>query len=136
MAKKRMFAADVVGSNAFANLPIRAQLLYFKLGTLPAVDDDGVIANVKLTMAALGAKNADLDALLDARFLMRCGKDGRLYIFKHWLINNYIRPDRYHPSIYADELTGLYVKPNGAYTDHDGPGHLPFSERRRRAKRD
>lgn len=135
MAKKRMFSSEVVGSDAFAELPIRAQLLYFRLGAIQA-DDDGVIANVKATMATIGAKDADLRALLDARFLMRCGKDGRLYIVKHWLLNNYIRPDRYRPSVYADELAGLFVKPNGAYTDHDGPGFTPFSDRRYRARKD
>ena len=43
MATKRMFSKDIVGSDAFQDMPHSSQLLYFHLGM--EADDDGFVGN-------------------------------------------------------------------------------------------
>ena len=45
MATKRMFSKGIVGSDAFMDMSIGSQLLYFHLGM--ESDDDGFIGNPK-----------------------------------------------------------------------------------------
>ena len=52
MAKKRMFNVDIVGSDAFLDLPHTAQALYFQLGM--RADDDGFVGNPKTIQRIAG----------------------------------------------------------------------------------
>ena len=48
MAKKRMFSMSVIDSEAFTDMPLSAQALYFHLNM--RADDDGFIGNPKTTI--------------------------------------------------------------------------------------
>ena len=115
MAKKRMFNVDIVGSDAFLDLPHTAQALYFQLGM--RADDDGFVGNPKTIQRIAGAKASDLELLVKKRFLLQFPSG--VVVIKHWRINNQIQKDRYTPTVYTEEYQSLYIKDNKAYTEID-----------------
>ena len=98
MANKRMFSKDLVNTDRFHSLKLSAQALYFHLGV--NADDDGFIGNPMFITRGIGAAPGDLKILVDAGYLIPFG--GGVYLITDWLINNYIRGDRYKPTIYQD----------------------------------
>lgn len=115
MAKKRMFSIDIVGSDAFLDLPYSAQCLYFQLGM--RADDDGFVGNPKTIQRIAGTKASDLELLVKKRFLLQFPSG--VVVIKHWKINNQIQKDRYTPTVYTEEYQSLYIKDNKAYTEAD-----------------
>ena len=115
MAKKRMFSIDVVGSDAFLDLPYSAQCLYLQLGM--RADDDGFVGNPKTIQRIAGTKASDLELLVKKRFLLQFPSG--VVVIKHWKINNQIQKDRYTPTVYTEEYQSLYIKDNKAYTEAD-----------------
>ena len=115
MAKKRMFNVNIVGSDAFLDLPHTAQALYFQLGM--RADDDGFVGNPKTIQRIAGTKASDLELLVKKRFLIQFPSG--VVVIKHWKINNQIQKDRYTPTVYTEEYQGLYIKDNKAYTEMD-----------------
>lgn len=107
-----MFSKKIIDSDAFLDLPLSAQALYFHLGM--RADDDGAVANAKRICSYVGANAKDLKSLLEKRFLLEV--DGIVFV-KHWKINNYIAKDRYTPTSYQDEYKKLYIKDNKSYTE-------------------
>lgn len=112
MAKRRMFANDVLESGAFLEMPATTQMLYVHLNM--HADDDGFISNPKQIMKMVDASIEDLEMLLSRRFLLRF--DSGIVVIKHWLINNNIRNDRRKDTVYTVEKSQLFVKENKAYT--------------------
>ena len=98
MAERRMFAKTIVLSDAFLDMPLSARCLYFTLGMF--ADDDGFINNPRSIMRQAGASNDDMNILLARRFVLSF--ESGVIVIKHWRIHNYIRSDRYNPTIYAD----------------------------------
>lgn len=115
VAKKRMFNVDIVGSDAFLDLPHTAQALYFQLGM--RADDDGFVGNPKTIQRIAGTKASDLELLVKKRFLIQFPSG--VVVIKHWKINNQIQKDRYTPTVYTEEYQSLYIKDNKAYTEID-----------------
>lgn len=115
MAKKRMFSIDIVGSDAFLDLPYSAQCLYFQLGM--RADDDGFVGNPKTIQRIAGTKASDLELLVKKRFLLQFPSG--VVVIKHWKINNDIKKDRYSPTVYTDEFQMLSIKENKAYTERN-----------------
>ena len=115
MAKKRMFNVEIVGSDAFLDLPHTAQALYFQLGM--RADDDGFVGNPKTIQRIAGTKASDLELLVKKRFLLQFPSG--VVVIKHWKINNQIQKDRYTPTVYTEEYQSLYIKDNKAYTEMD-----------------
>ena len=115
MAKKRMFSIDIVGSDAFLDLPYSAQCLYFQLGM--RADDDGFVGNPKTIQRIAGTKASDLELLVKKRFLLQFPSG--VVVIKHWKINNDIKKDRYSPTVYTDEFQMLSTKENKAYTERN-----------------
>lgn len=115
MAKKRMFSIDIVGSDAFLDLPYSAQCLYFQLGM--RADDDGFVGNPKTIQRIAGTKASDFELLVKKRFLLQFPSG--VVVIKHWKINNQIQKDRYTPTVYTEEYQSLYIKDNKAYTEMD-----------------
>lgn len=107
-----MFSKKIIDSDAFLDLPLSAQALYFHLSM--RADDDGAVANAKRICSYIGVNTKDLKLLLEKRFLLEV--DGVVFI-KHWKINNYIAKDRYTPTSYQDEYKKLYIKDNKSYTE-------------------
>lgn len=109
---RKMFSDDVTASDAFLDMPQSSQLLYFHLGM--SADDDGFIANPKMTMRVLGSNEDDIRILFSKKFLLKF--ESGVCVIKHWRINNYIRKDIYSPTRYITEKRSLYIRKNGAYT--------------------
>lgn len=117
MAKRRMFSLDVVDSDAFMELPLSAQALYFHLGM--RADDDGFVSNARRIQKLISAQDDDMKLLLFKRFVLACS--GGIFVIKHWRLHNYVKNDRYKPTLYQEQKAALFTKKNGVYTDHPIP---------------
>lgn len=104
-----MFSPDVVESDAFLDMPVSSQALYFHLGM--HTDDDGFV-NPKRVMRMMQAADNDLDVLLAKNFVRRF--QSGVIVVVDWRRNNLIRKDWYRPTIYQEEKAQLGVK-NGRY---------------------
>ena len=112
MAERRMFAKTIIDSDAFLDMPMSTQALYFHLSM--RADDDGFINNPKRIQRMIGASDDDLKLLIAKAFLIIF--ESGVVVIKHWKIHNYIQSDRYKPTVYAEEKALLDVKKNKAYT--------------------
>lgn len=112
MAERRMFSNAVIGSDDFLDMPATTQLLYFHLGM--RADDDGFVGSSKAVMRLIGANNDDLKLLYAKNYIIPF-KSGVMLI-THWKVNNYIRSDRYHETVYLAEKETVKVEKNGRYT--------------------
>lgn len=110
-----MFSPDIVESDAFLEMPISSQALYFHLGMF--ADDDGFV-NPRKIMRMIGVGDDDLKVLVGKRFVLIF--DNGVIVIKHWKINNLVRKDWYRPTQYGEQLSKLEVKENGAYTENAG----------------
>lgn len=112
MAKKRMFSLSVLDTDAFMDMPLSAQALYFHLNL--RADDDGFIGNPKRVTQNIGANLDDLKLLVAKRFVIAF--DDGVIVIKHWRMHNAIKKDRYTETNFIEDLQMLDVKENGAYT--------------------
>jgi hypothetical protein len=117
MAERRMFAKTIIDSDAFLDMPLSSQSLYFHLSM--RADDDGFINNPKKIQRMVGASDDDLKLLVAKRFIIPF--ESGIVVIKHWKIHNYIQKDRYKPTIYQEEKQLLMEKENNVYTEciHD-----------------
>ena len=113
MANKRMFSKQITTSDAFMEMPISSQLLYFHLNM--EADDDGFVANPKRIIKMVGANEDDLKVLLGKRFLLSF--ESGVVVIKHWLLHNAVRKDMYKETQYLDEKKTLQIKDNKVYTE-------------------
>jgi hypothetical protein len=118
MAERRMFAKTIIDSDAFLDMPLSTQALYFHLAM--RADDDGFINNPKKIQRMIGASDDDCKILLMKRFILTF--ESGVIVIKHWKIHNYIRNDRYKPTIYKEEKALIEEKENKAYTEVDNLG--------------
>ena len=112
MAERRMFAKTIIDSDAFLDMPLSTQALYFHLSM--RADDDGFINNPKKIQRMVGCADDDLRVLIAKNFIIPF--DSGIVVIKHWRIHNYLRSDRYKETVYKDEKAMLTVKENNAYT--------------------
>jgi len=112
MSDKRMFSKQIIGSDAFLEMPLSAQALYFHLGM--EADDDGFLNNPNRMTKIVGANVDDLKLLIAKKFIIAF--ESGVVVIKHWFMNNYIREDRKQPTVYQTELAQLAIKENKAYT--------------------
>lgn len=115
MAEKRMFAKTIIDSDAFLDMPLSTQALYFHLSM--RADDEGFINNPKKILRMVCASEDDLKILCVKNFVIPF--ESGIVVIKHWRIHNYIRADRLVRTKYQDERSLLEVKDNGAYTIAD-----------------
>ena len=116
MANKRMFTMKIVDSDAFLDMPLSTQCLYFHLNM--RADDDGFVGNAKRIMKVIGASEDDLKILIAKRFLL-VFEDG-VIVIKHWRMHNTLSQNRYHETQYLDEKSMLRIKDNGSYSLESG----------------
>lgn len=107
-----MFSPAIVESDAFVEMPVSSQALYFHLGMY--ADDDGFV-NPKKIMRIMGAGDDDLKVIIAKRFVLPF--ESGVVVIKHWLIHNLIRADLYKETLYKDEKAKLGLNKNGAYTE-------------------
>lgn len=112
VAEKRMFAKTIIDSDAFLDMPLSTQALYFHLSM--RADDDGFINNPKNIQRMIGATNDDAKILIMKNFIIPF--ESGIVAIKHWKIHNCIRKDRKKETAYPDEMSMLEEKENGAYT--------------------
>ena len=112
MANKRMFCKDIVGSDAFQDMPASSQLLYFHLGM--EADDDGFIGNPKKIARSIGMADDDMKILVAKRFVLIFPSG--VLVIKHHRINNNWDKHNCKRTRYVEEFNQLLIKGNGAYT--------------------
>jgi hypothetical protein len=112
MAERRMFAKTIIDSDAFIDMPLSTQALYFHLSM--RADDDGFINNPRKIQRMIGASDDDLKVLVTKRFIIPF--ESGIVVIKHWKIHNYIRGDRKKDTVYPEEMSQLTEKENGAYS--------------------
>ena len=117
MAGKRMFSMKICDSDAFLDMPMSTQCLYFHLNM--RADDDGFIGNPRKIMKFIGASEDDLKLLIAKRFVL-VFEDSGVIVIKHWRMHNTISKNRYHETQYVDEKSMLRLKENNAYTFDEG----------------
>ena len=103
MAESRLFAKSTIGSARFLRMPPTSRLLYYDLGMY--ADDDGVVEAFSV-MRQTGATEDDLRVLVTKGFVTVLNED-LVSLITDWNTNNFIRSDRYHPSIYKDLVLQL-----------------------------
>lgn len=123
MANKRMFSVDVTETDAFLDMPLTAQALYFHLGMRG--DDDGFVSNPRSVMRVAGCNEADLKTLEESGYIItfRSG----VIVISDWKVNNNLRNDRYKPTTFQNERSMLsetankrYILRNGNQVDTNG----------------
>jgi hypothetical protein len=107
-----MFAKTIIDSDAFLDMPLSTQALYFHLSM--RADDDGFINNPKKIQRMIGCCDDDLKLLLAKNFIFAF--ESGVVVIKHWKIHNYIQKDRYKETVYKEEKAQLYEKENKSYT--------------------
>lgn len=116
MAERRMFAKTIIDSDAFLDMPLSTQALYFHLSM--RADDEGFVNNPKKIARMIGADEDSLKLLIMKKFIIPF--ESGVVVIKHWRMHNYIQKDRYKPTAYQEERQLLTVKENGAYTEISG----------------
>ena len=111
MATRRMFSKDVIHTEEFFNLSPSAQALYFELGI--EADDDGVLSSPMPTARMFGYKKEHVEELEKAGFIISFPSG--ISIIRHWKMNNYLRCDRHHGTVYQDEFSQLTTDNCGRY---------------------
>ncbi|MFS8177543.1 DnaD domain protein [Limosilactobacillus reuteri] len=111
MAQRRMFSQKVTETDKFLDMGLTAQSLYFHLGM--NADDDGFVGNPKSIKRMIGASEDDLKALVEKDYLI-VFEDG-VVVIKDWLVSNYVKKDRYTPTIYTDDMKLIGLDKNKRY---------------------
>lgn len=106
----------IVDSDAFLDMPLSTQCLYFHLNM--RADDDGFIDNPKRVMKIVGASQDDLKLLTAKRFILAF--ESGVMVIKHWRMHNTLSQSRYHATQYVDEKSMLKLKENGSYSLENG----------------
>ncbi len=116
MAERRMFKKSVIESDAFLDMPSSTRLLYYDIGMM--ADDDGFINNIKRIIRMTGASEDDLNVLIARSFVIKF--ESGIIVIKHWKMHNYIKKDRYKPTIYQNERNMLELINNEYFFNPTG----------------
>ena len=108
-----MFAKTIIDSDAFLDMPLSAQALYFHLSM--RADDDGFVNNPKKIQRMVGASDDDCKLLILKRFILTF--ESGVIVIKHWKIHNYIQKDRYKETVYLKEKSELTIDENNSYAE-------------------
>jgi len=121
MAQRRMLSLKIVDTDAFLDMPLSSQVLYFHL-TMRA-DDDGFVSNPKKIMRMIGSQNDDYKILITKRFIIPF--ENGVCVIKHWLIHNLIRSDRYTTTQWIKEKSQLSIDPKTKkYSVNEGENNV------------
>lgn len=129
MANRRMFSKKITDTDKFLDLPMSAQCLYFHLNM--GADDEGFIANPKTIRRMIGAGEDDLKLLFAKEFLIPF--ESGVVVIKDWRIHNYIRSDRFSPTVHTEEKQQVKTNDNNQYivtcdkpdNDNENVGGIP-----------
>lgn len=107
-----MFAKRIIDSDAFLDMPLSTQSLYFHLSM--RADDEGFINNPKRIQRMIGASDDDCKLLIAKGFILVF--ETGVIVIKHWKIHNYIQKDRFKPTICSEEKKEIVTEEDGTYT--------------------
>ena len=133
MKDHRMFSLYVIDSDAFLDMPLSAQAVYFHL--CMRADDDGFVNNPKKIQRMIGASDDDLKLLMAKQFVIPF--DTGVIVIRHWRVHNTIRKDMYKPTLCQQESeqietdsTKTYQLRNVYVTDslRERDGNVPLRE--------
>ena len=113
MADRRMFNKQIIDSDAFLDMPLSTQALYFHLAM--RADDDGFVDNPKKIQKIINASPDDLKVLDGKRYILTF--ESGVIVIKHWRLHNTLRFDRYKKTSYLEERSQLGIKENKSYTE-------------------
>lgn len=111
MAQKRMFSLQVTDTDKFLDMSSSAQALYFHLGMHG--DDDGFVSSPKKIARAAGSNDDDLKLLAAKGFIIPF--ESGVVVITDWGINNTLKNDRYHETIFLEEKAQISVDKSGKY---------------------
>ena len=111
MAQRRMFSLAVTDTDAFQDMPTSSQALYFHLGMHG--DDDGFVDSPRKIMRAAGCSSDDLKLLATKGFIIPF--ESGVVVIRDWKINNTLKNDRYHETLYQTEKALLVTNKSGVY---------------------
>ena len=111
MAQKRMFSLLVTDTDKFLDMSASAQALYFHLGMHG--DDDGFVCSPRKIARAAGCNDDDLRLLASKGYIIPF--ESGVVVITDWSINNTLKNDRYHSTIYTEEKAMLTVDTSGRF---------------------
>ena len=117
MAERRMFAKTIIDSDAFLDMSLSTQALYFHLSM--RADDEGFVNNPKKIQRMIGCGDDEMKILIAKKFIIPF--ESGVCVIKHWRIHNYIQKDRFKETVYQEEKQHLQLKENKAYTYIENP---------------
>lgn len=125
MAERRCFSQAIVESDAFLGLPLAAQGVYFHL--CMGANNYGFVTNPYKIATICGGSSGEIQLLSEKRFILM-SRTG-VAVIKHWRLSNKLRSDRNAvPAKRFGFGNDLYIRQDGAYTDHPQPGAVLIGE--------
>ena len=125
MAERRCFSQAIVESDAFLGLPLAAQGVYFHL--CMGANNYGFVTNPYKIATICGGSSGEIQLLAEKRFILM--SQTGVAVIKHWRISNRLRTDRNPiPAKRFGFGEQLYLRQDGAYTDHPKPGAVLIGE--------
>lgn len=111
MANRRMISKSIFHDDRFTDLPPATRLLYCYL--ILEADDDGFITSKKSAIMFAGAKEADLQKLIDNEYIIKFASG--VCVIRHWLQMNRVQDTRKTVTNYIDEMAQLQIEQDGSY---------------------
>lgn len=113
MAERRMFSKVITDTDAFLEMPLSTQALYFHLAM--HADDEGFVSSPKRILRETKASEDDFKLLIVKRFILTF--DSGIVVIKHWKIHNLIQKDRFKETTYLEEKATLTLDRKNAYVE-------------------
>ena len=111
MAQKRMFSLAVTDTDKFLDMPTSTQVLYFHLGMHG--DDDGFVSSPKKIARGAGCNDDDLRLLAAKGYIIPF--ESGVIVIADWGINNTLKNDRYHTTVFTAERALVSKDGNGRW---------------------
>lgn len=105
-----MFSLDVIDTDKFMDMPNSTQSLYFHLGMRS--DDEGFVSSPRKITRLVGCQDDDLKLLIAKGYIIPFNSG--VIVIADWNINNWVRPDRKHSTLFQHEK-GMLGLENGTY---------------------
>ena len=122
MAHRRMFSKQIIDSDEFMDMPLSTQAVYMHL--CMHGDDDGFVSKAKSILRMICGTQDDLDTLAEKGFIRIF--ENSVVAIVHWRIHNYIRSDRYKPTIYTQEKEIMMQESPKTQEENDDGGQLVY----------
>lgn len=113
MAERRMFSKVITDTDAFLEMPLSTQALYFHLAM--HADDEGFVSSPKRILRETKASEDDFKLLIVKQFILTF--DSGIIVIKHWKIHNLIQKDRFKETTYLEEKATLTLDRKNAYVE-------------------